>query len=283
MLYARRKRLEDLVRAEGQGESFWRDSFDEQARYRLLYGVRDFSDWPDVLENARAWVLRDLGLPHLVQSGYQEADAEACILSGDTDLVLSFLEALLRVAAIKRDTEVDTRLERTLEFFVPRVRTVLREHRIRFDLVEDRFIPLESEELHREVVVPAITLLAGRSGFEEAEAAYMEALEELHSGSPADAVTDGLRALELALDALGFQGNTLGARWKAARSGGVLAAHDERLLEAVSSLVDWLSADRVEMGDTHKETPTTREDAWLTVHVVGALILRLAGGVPRGG
>ena len=45
----------------------------------------------------------------------------------------------------------------------------------------------------------------------------------------------------------------------------------------------WVSADRSEMGDSHKaETTLTRDDAWLTVHVVGALILRLASEGGRG-
>ena len=45
--------------------------------------------------------------------------------------------------------------------FQSEVRTILREERISFDLVERRIIPLESLELHTEVVVPTLSLLGG--------------------------------------------------------------------------------------------------------------------------
>lgn len=40
--------------------------------------------------------------------------------------------------------------------------------------------------------------------------------------------------------------------------------------------MDWVSADRSERGEAHKSGSDDRADAWLAVHVVGALILRLA-------
>jgi hypothetical protein len=40
-------------------------------------------------------------------------------------------------------------------------------------------------------------------------------------------------------------------------------------------LVDWVSASRSDRGDAHSASNATRPDAWLVVHVVGALILRL--------
>jgi hypothetical protein len=47
--------------------------------------------------------------------------------------------------------------------------------------------------------------------------------------------------------------------------------------ELLHKLVDWVSVDRNEMGDVHQAQEPSVEDAWLTVHIVGALILRLGG------
>lgn len=56
---------------------------------------------------------------------------------------------------------------------------------------------------------------------------------------------------------------------------GLLAPHDKKL-------ADWVSADRTTTGDAHRHSEATESDAWLTVHVVGALIVRLAdSGRPR--
>ena len=110
------------------------------------------------------------------------------------------------------------------------------------------------------------------------ERAYQDALRELAGGDPADAITDAGTALQEALTVAGAKGNALGPLLKSARQLGLLRAHDAALEEGIVKLVDWVSADRSTLGDAHKASQARREDAWLTVHVVGALILRLAGG-----
>jgi hypothetical protein len=49
------------------------------------------------------------------------------------------------------------------------------------------------------------------------------------------------------------------------------------MAEALEKIIDWVESDRSEKGDAHNARPATREDAWLTVHIVGAVILRLTG------
>ncbi len=63
-----------------------------------------------------------------------------------------------------------------------------------------------------------------------------------------------------------------------ARKKGVLAPHDATLAAGIEKIIDWVCADRSETGDAHNAKPATRDDAWFAVHVVGALILRPAGG-----
>ena len=83
------------------------------------------------------------------------------------------------------------------------------------------------------------------------------------------------------LDALGCEGNSLGPKLQNAKDRGLLAPHDSPMAEIVKKAGDWVSADRSNTGDAHNAGSATVDDAWFTVHVVGALILRLAQGTPR--
>jgi hypothetical protein len=164
--------------------------------------------------------------------------------------------------------------------FAAGISTILAEHRVAFDFVNGRMIGFESKELHTAVVLPVIGLLSGRPGFEEVESAYLGALDELSRGTPDDAITDAARALQLILESLGCEGNALGALAASAKKRGLLGPHDHLLTEAVAKVIDWVSADRTAMGDAHHASRATPDDAWFTVHIVGAVILRLASG-PR--
>ena len=159
--------------------------------------------------------------------------------------------------------------------FAQTIEAIFREHRISFSLIEGRIVPIESIELHESIVEPTLTLLAGRSGFDNVEVAYWRALEEIHEGTPDDAITDAATALQETLVALGCSGRSLGPLAKTAKSRGVITGYDAKL-------VDWVSADRSNRGDAHSVGPASVEDAWLVVHVVGALILRIVGGPLRG-
>jgi hypothetical protein len=80
------------------------------------------------------------------------------------------------------------------------------------------------------------------------------------------------------LTALGCDGNALGTQLASAKKKGLLAPHDHPLSLVIEKAIAWAAADRSEKGDTHKAGTAVRDDAWLTVHIVGALIVRLAGG-----
>lgn len=161
------------------------------------------------------------------------------------------------------------------------INEIMSEHRISYELVNGQMVAFQSKELHQEVVEPTLRLLPGRPDWEKVEAAYLAALREISGGNPADAITDAGTALQEALTLLGCQGNALGSLIKSAKSKGLLAPHDSQLTDGIEKIANWVSADRSESGDSHKaSTGVTRDDAWFTVHVVGALILRLAGG-PR--
>lgn len=158
------------------------------------------------------------------------------------------------------------------------LRVVLEDARVSYDFVEGNIVPRGEQEMHVEVVVPTITLLSGRPSFEDAERNYMDALTSIRQGRFDDAVTNAAAAVEATLRILGCGD----ARTAFAKRGAVaiernlLAPHDKGLL-------GWITATRGLEGDAHGQgSHTTRADAWLVVHVAGALILRLVDGPNRG-
>lgn len=216
MLYARRKRLEALAEAEAAGESFWSEHFDHQARMKLIYAFLDAcSSEPTqqlYAKVARTRILRDEGLPYLQQSGpHALADFLSCLRDGDDEFMPTVIEALAQVLVIPgAKFGIQYEYEKAdHEHFWNTVNTILREHRISFELVGDKMVPFASKELHTEIVVPTVRLLSGRVGWEKVESAYQDALGEIADGKPADAITDAGTALQEAFATLGCEGNTL--------------------------------------------------------------------------
>ena len=288
MLYARRRRLEALAKAEADGQSFWSTEFDKHARMKLVHAFQDAcSEYlrEKYAEVARGLILRDEGLPYLTDPHRDDqADLLNFLLRGKDEVLPSAIEAIawaLTIPGYEMGGSFSHSPRVDPNHFAEAVNTVLREHRISFELVEGQMVPLTSQELHSEVVAPTLRLLSGRAGWSKVEAAYQDALGELVQGKPADAITDAATALQEALTVRGSKGNALGPLAKSAHSKGLFGPHDAVMTDVLHKLVDWVSADRSAKGDAHQVAQPTIEDAWLTVHIVGALILRLAG--PRRG
>jgi hypothetical protein len=92
---------------------------------------------------------------------------------------------------------------------------------------------------------------------------------------------DAGRALGETLEALGCEGRNLGALIASARKRGLLGEHDHRRTGAIEQALDWVAAEHND-GEAHHVTDAHRSDAWLMVHVVGALIIRLAESSGKG-
>lgn len=289
MLYHQRKNLRAIEEAEAQGQSFWTDRFDETARTKIwiLFDRATHSDLR-FAQDARSRLMISLGVPKLTAASdafldSDEADDLSTFLTEcDDELVPSVVEAML-LSFDRRESpipDVFNAIERQnlrAEFEAGLV-DVFAEHRIAFEVIGDEMCSFSSRELHVEIVEPVLQLLADAPELNAAESAYQDALKEIAAGNAADAITDAGTALQEALSALGCEGNSLGKLGASAREMGLLAPHDVTLADAIRKILDWVSADRSESGDAHNASPATRDDAWFTVHVVGALILRLTKG-----
>ena len=236
-------------------------------------------------EHARHYVLRDAGLPDLAGYSHYDIDVPNGILHADRDIVFSILEATRLVCLTGLGINqfyYPRNVAAALQRFDETVATVLRQHRVSFDLVGNKFVAFKSREMHMEVTVPALTLLGGDAKYHDAEIAYQEALSEIENEKPDNAITDAARALEVTLEVLGCSGNSLGKKLTNAREHGLLGNHDSQLREAMMRIGSWVAADRAQKGDTHPGGIATIDDAWLIVHIVGALILRLSRNPARG-
>lgn len=275
VLWSEKKRIEETAAREAAGEDLWTEEIPYAARVKIAAEWRHLAESDrlgyrgeqKVEEAAKAVLERFCGsLPNRV-------DPEQWRDTEDTDTLLTQLGAVLAAFHL---FGVDTsRLEK-------RINGVFNSHRVAFRVVDKQFIPFHSDELHVEVVEPTLRLLVD-SRFAGAHASYLKALKEISSNDPADAITDAGTALREAFAVLGYEGNSLGAQLKDAKKQGVLAPHDRNLADGIAKFIDWASADRSEMGDAHKHSHASAADAWLMVHVVGALIVRLADPRHRSG
>jgi hypothetical protein len=283
VLHSRRKRQEELARAEAAGQVFWTDTFDERARVRLWHAFTDCSSHylSDTSTAARSLICRDEGLLYLVASHHPHVeDFGRYLMEGPNEMVPSCIEAMLQ--ALLAQARNDYSFTNRANLYRQLVPIILREHRISFEFVEDRMVEFSSQEMHQSVVAPALRLLSGRAGHDSTERAYRDSLDEISRGKPSDAITDAGTALQSVLTELGCTGNSLGPLIKSAKAKGLLAAHDGPMLDAIDRLMNWVSADRSSTGDAHLVTDPSIDDAWLIVHMVGALILRLVGPSRRG-
>jgi len=274
MLHSRRQRLAQLTEREAHGESFWTPTFNDRVRRRSLQwldvafpneSARDL-----VLQRARVAILHDEGLATLGYNLRPSSDMEAFVLGTEDEMMPTAIEALFIAIG-----------PRFSDSFAKHVNDVLSEDRVSWELIRGEMVPFESRELHEAVVRPVLTLLGNRGDLARVEAAYGAALAEIANGSPADAITDAGTALQETLVSLGAQGNALGPLIASGKKQGLFAGHDGPLVKSIEGAMHWASADRSESGDAHHTSQASVQDAWLTVHIVGALILRLTTGLPR--
>ena len=280
MFYFEKQRLAAQAEAEARGESFWTDDLGPAVRGKLIEAFRSSCsprDKEEIDELVAKLLMFDTGalsVKTIVNAFAMDAPA----------LALSYVEAVYKVLLHARVYGLGgaTRSDgANPEQFHKRVNDIFNAHRVSFKLVKGEIIPLAAEELHAAVVDPTVRLLYGRPKLEQAHDSYLKALKEISSDDAPDAITDAGTALQETLVALGCKGNALGPLIKDGIKRGLLAPHDQLLEAGLTKFLDWVSASRSEEGDAHKNSPASRDDAWLMVHIVGALIVRLASHTPR--
>lgn len=263
-LFSNRKREREIAELEASGQDLWTDGFEPRALTRLdeVWQIAEDArqyDWQRFRDAVTRRLRFEGGHPiqFTVAPGFFSANPNM-----DPELRLDLLQAVVE----EYDPEVEG-----VEYAVNRI---LDEHRISYRLVEGTVVERSSDELFTSVVEPALQLLVG-SDYTAAHDCYLKALKELTSHDAGDAITDAGTALQETLTALGCSGNALGSLIADAKSRGLLGPQDSPLTTGIVKFADWVSAERSTTGDAHHHSDAEVADAWLMVHVVGALIVRL--------
>lgn len=268
MLPSERRRQDAFATREAAGESVWTDEFDRKALIRIaefwnVLGKDLHESYGPVFSEEVGKFLRSLG-----GWGVGRYGPDGLAKETNHELILDAIAAgRLAATRMKPRSNIGATYDKILNH-------VLNEHRIAHKFVDGELIPFKSDELLQEVVEPTLRLLVGAE-YQKAHDAYLKALKEISQNEAADAITDAGTALQEALTALGCKGNALGPLLADAKKNGLLAGHDQQLVDGILKFGTWASADRSESGDAHKHSDATTADAWMMVHVVGALIVRL--------
>lgn len=312
-LFAERLRLEARAQARAEGTAHLTTHLNEVVRTKLAAAWDDANQGFEARETAsRERAIEERGRRSIGRS-LSPLLMEMGLLDGSpTEVLLSLVEAEHEVLIAKAteaehaeartfvvddaDTE-DSFVEdddgklrslavirRTPETFRRRVNEIFEAHDVAFRLsASSRLVPVASLTLNDAIVAPTQYLLHGQPEFAGAESAYQKALTEIRNGDAGDAITDAGTALQAALTALGYKGGTLGQLLSAAKNDGLLRGNDTPLTESIVKAVNWVAALRND-GEAHNaDADFDLSDAWMVVHVVGALIVRLADAAGRRG
>ena len=277
-LWMERQRLRERDEREGAGEHLWTEDIPREARVKVsaLWNVLQDAHHD---ERLRRWLKVHLQVQVGLVAPPLSTPYDLQARPASTDEVLTVLESLYEFW----DTEGGrtSKNRKWSEVWEGTINEIFNSHSVAFKMVDGQFLPYTDDAVYQATVEPALRLLISKK-FDGAQQAFRNALKEIQHGEPADAITDAGTALQETLAALGVEGKQLGDQLKEAKKSGLLAGRDQPLLDGIDGFMRWVASERNQNGDAHAVTDANLDDAWLAVHVVGALILRLSGGALRG-
>jgi hypothetical protein len=291
-LFTQRLAAHEVAAARAQGENVdgLVDEAPSEFRQQLVYAINRAVRWPVgedfrvrnlhryLIQEIRQFLREEYGVSCLAAATEDPGeDLSVFILNvATTHQVMDVIDAVIQVFADQitvsglRDCAVDA-----TSGFANTVSTRMKQHRLAYDLIKFKVVEKRSEELHAEVVAPALTLLHGRRRFEGAERQYRDAIDELAGENWADAITDASSAVENVLRViLGLSQGTLADLLGQARMRGLFGDPQAARLKKVVTGFTALADMRNEESDAHGNSSDTAT-AWLALHWAGALIVYL--------
>lgn len=275
-LFSTRKKLAELAKKESEGFSFWTNEFSQEVKNKLLFAFMETTNQHvPFQEKARDILRKDLGKFFLSNPdvlGYE--DFQHYFINSNGEDFVSVIEACQ--TALNDPSLYEYRMYiKSFEHFPNEVNRILAENRVSYQLVGNEIIEHKSKVLFTSILEPILLKTAHNESLSGVNKAFMEAIEELSLGKPANAITDASRALEESLRFLGAEGSGPGELFADSKKKGLLKPHDLPLFEALAKAVAWVSAQRTNHGDAHKQTEPENSEAWATVYICGALILKI--------
>jgi AbiJ N-terminal domain 4 len=258
---------EAAARCRGENIDGLTDEAPAEFRQQLVYAINRVTTWPI----GEGWRVRNMHryligeIRQLLREEYGVGCLAAATEDPGEDLsifilnvatthqVMDVIDAVIQVFA---DQTIDPGLQNcaveAASGFADSVSRRMKQHRLAYDLVKFKVVEKRSEELHAEVVAPALTLLHGRSRFADAERQYRDAIDELAGGKWADAITDASSAVENVLRViLGLSQGTLADLLGQARIRGLFGDPQAARLKKVVAGFTALADMRNEESDAH--------------------------------
>jgi hypothetical protein len=166
------------------------------------------------------------------------------------------------------------------------VNALFERHRFGYRFADGEARMVSSPALEAEIVGPAL-LAARRSGWDQVERSYRDALQHQRGNEPEEAITAAHAAVEAALKAVGFKGQ-FSTMLKQFRSSPIVPGYLRTTPEALDLLLRLLNvsnAVRSTDGDAHGKAPGASEPpqalADLAIHWTGAFIVFLAASTAK--
>lgn len=275
-LFKRRKELERIVQLEKEGQSFWTVSFSEIVKNKLLIAFAESTRQNIAFQEvARGILLKDLGRFYLLDPNLRKyEDFQKYFLSASDEDFVSVIEA--SQIAIGDPSLHEYRMYLLhFEHFRNEVNRILLENRISFQLIGNEMVEHKSQIMFNDILEPLLVQTSNDPKLAGINKSFSEALAELSKGKTANSITDASRALEEALRFIGATGSGTGDLFKDARKRGILKPHDQPLFEVLAKAMAWVGAQRSNEGDAHAHTNPSSSEAWTTIYICGALILRI--------
>jgi hypothetical protein len=281
----RKERLAEEERVSGSIQ--WSEYFPESVSRKLNNGIDKWVGQRQILETQIAEMIRlhsargrvDYSLSTVLDA---RSDLEEAFHEERLDLLYA-LGIVLRELHETKDGQLVVSGARSITYrfqaeeFFEYANDLFLSHRVDWEYINGQLLPRGNQELHVAVVRPTLELLAGETRYGQVEVAYSKALSDLGKGESAHAIASAGVALQEMFEAVGAKGTTIGKLSSDAVRQGLIVGYDQKL----SEIADWVNSERSTKGLTHRTSDTKREDAWLMIHVVGALILRLSKGTSR--
>ncbi len=238
------------------------------------FQVRDLHQY--LIQEIWQYLREEYGVPRLAAKTKDPGTDLAVFVenTATTSQVMDVIDAVIHVFADQMTVpELQNYALNAASSFAETISKRMKQHKLAYDLVEFKVVEKRSEELHAEVVAPALTLLHGRRRFADAERQYRDALDELANDNWADAITDASSAVENVLRViLGLSQGTLADLLGHARLRGLFGDPQAARLKKVVAGFTALADMRNEESDAHGNI-SDDATAWLALHWAGALIV----------
>jgi hypothetical protein len=281
-----RRRKRQLADEEKSGVE-WLDSCPPEVGKKIAAAMGMLTNMPD-----RVYSEANRRRGYATHRGFVENESKDA-LSGEgdngdrLDVVAAVLYSFLWLAEHDDEEEdsgyshrSDSLPEYDTDKFIEVVNDILLHARVDWVFEDGKFQERGNSILHNEVVRPITVFLETDPKFASASGAFQAALTHLSESKPSVAITDAATAVQEFFRVLGAKGNSLSDQVNDAQNKGLITSYDRALLKPFN---DWLNSDRSEKGNAHywREGDVSKPDAWLAIHVAGALMVRLSNEEPR--